>query len=77
MNEKKKHPGWWDKLDKLGEEWLALPAEVNEAVRQKLNSEIFSELYSTCGPDDWKRTDAIGHFFVQDWHGGGFLRARE
>ena len=79
MNEKKKtsRPEWWDRLDKLGEQWLTLPAEGNEAVRQKLNSEIFSVLYSTCGPDDYERTDAIGRFFEQDWHGDGFRRARE
>lgn len=52
-----------ERLDQIGREWCALPSEGCDAVRVKLQEEIFS-LAMKVFPN---KADAMGLFFLNDW----------
>lgn len=54
----------WKKLDKLAEEWYALPAEGNEAQKQALAERLFAGVAALV-PKHW--LEALGSFWLKDW----------
>jgi hypothetical protein len=56
----------WERVDRLGEQWYALPAAGNEGAKKALEAEIFGLLFRLYQkqPD---RQEALAAFFLQDW----------
>lgn len=55
----------WKKLDKLAEEWYALPAEGNEAQKQALAERLFSGVVAALAKSRY--LDALGSFWLKEW----------